>query len=90
MPDTARVHYAYMDVGGNAVNVVQANFTIRSLIRASNSTELLSLFDRVYKIADGAVLMTETSMENNVYSAVSNLLENESLEIIMHKRQRFC
>ncbi|MDC0227472.1 M20 family metallopeptidase [Alphaproteobacteria bacterium] len=83
MPDASRVHYAYMDAGGNAANVVQAKATIRHLIRASNSMELRALVDRVYKIADGAALMTETSVEKNVYSGVSNLLGNEPLEDLM-------
>ena len=83
MPDSARIHYAYMDTGGNAANVVQAKATIRHLIRASNSMELRTLVERVYKIADGAALMTETSVEKNVYSGVSNLLGNEPLEDLM-------
>ena len=83
MPDTARIHYAYMDTGGNAANVVHAKTTVRHLIRASNLMELQSLVDRVYKIADGAALMTETKAEKKVYSGVSNLLGNEPLERIM-------
>ena len=83
MPDSARVHYAYMDTGGNAANVVHAKATVRHLIRASNLMELRSLVDRVYKIADGAALMTETIVEKKVYSGVSNLLGNKTLERIM-------
>jgi aminobenzoyl-glutamate utilization protein B len=83
MPDSARVHYAYLDVGGNAPNVVQAKATIRHLIRASDLVQLRSLVDRVYKIADGAALMTETVVEKNVYTGVSNLLGNKPLEEIM-------
>ena len=83
MPDSARVHYAYMDTGGNAANVVHARATVRHLIRASNLMELRSLVNRVYKIADGAALMTETTVEKKVYSGVSNLLGNKSLEKIM-------
>ena len=83
MPDSARVHYAYMDTGGNAANVVHAQATVRHLIRASNLKELYSLIDRVYKIADGAALMTETTVEKKVYSGVSNLLGNETLEKMM-------
>ena len=83
MPDTARVHYAYMDTGGNAANVVHAKATVRHLIRASNLMELRSLVERVYKIADGAALMTETTVEKKVYSGVSNLLGNKTLEKIM-------
>ena len=83
MPDSARVHYAYLDVGGNAPNVVQAKATIRHLIRASDLVQLRSLVERVYKIADGAALMTETVVEKNVYTGVSNLLGNKPLEEIM-------
>ena len=83
MPDSARIHYAYMDVGGNAANVVQAKTTIRHLIRASNLKELRGLVDRVYKIADGAALMTETKVVKNIYSDVSNLLGNKVLEKVM-------
>jgi len=85
MPVSAKIHYAYMDAGGNAANVVQAKATIRHLIRASNLVELRSLVDRVYKIADGAALMTETRVEKKVYSGVSNLLGNRALEEIMQK-----
>ena len=83
MQDSARVHYAYLDVGGNAPNVVQAKATIRHLIRASDLVQLRSLVERVYKIADGAALMTETVVEKNVYTGVSNLLGNKPLEEIM-------
>ena len=83
MPDSARVHYAYMDTGGNAANVVHAKATVRHLIRASNLIELRSLVNRVYNIADGAALMTETTVEKKVYSGVSNLLGNEPLEKLM-------
>ena len=72
-----------MDVWGNAANVVHAKTVVRHLIRASNLEELRSLVNRVYKIADGAALMTETRVEKNVYSGVSNLLGNEPLEKVM-------
>ena len=56
---------------------------MRHLIRATNLIELRSLVERVYKIADGAALMTETTVEKKVYSGVSNLLGNKPLEKIM-------
>jgi aminobenzoyl-glutamate utilization protein B len=34
MPSDARVHYAYLDAGGIAPNVVQATAKVRYLIRA--------------------------------------------------------
>ena len=83
MPDDARVHYAYLDAGGIAPNVVQAKATIRQLIRARNLTDLQSLVTRVHKIAEGAALMTETRVEAKVFTAVSNLVGNRALEEVM-------
>src|SRR5262249_24790495 len=54
------------------------------LIRARNRPELTRLIERVRKIADGAVLMTETAVKAQVVSAVSNLLGNTPLEKAMH------
>ena len=83
MPDSARVHYAYLDAGGVAPNVVQAKATVRQLIRASTLPELRDLVTRVRNIADGAALMTETRVTSKVFSGVSNLLGNRPLEEAM-------
>ena len=83
MPDDARVHYAYLDAGGVAPNVVQHQATVRQLIRARDLPGLRQLVDRVKKIAEGAALMTETRVEHKVFSAVSNLLGNTVLEEAM-------
>ena len=80
MPSDARVHYAILDAGGIAPNVVQAFAKVRYLIRARNLPELTRLIERVRKIAEGAALMTETSVKATVISAVSNLLGNTPLE----------
>jgi aminobenzoyl-glutamate utilization protein B len=84
MPSDARIHYAYLDAGGIAPNVVQSKTKVRYLIRARNLEELRSLVARVRKIADGAALMTETSVSTQVISAVSNLLGNTPLEQAMY------
>ncbi len=83
MPDDARVHYAYIDAGGMAPNVVQSKATVRQLIRARDLRELKDLIARVRKIGDGAALMTETRVETRVFSGVSNLLGNLPLEQAM-------
>ena len=83
MPSEARIHYAYLDAGGIAPNVVQGKATVRYLIRASDLPMLQGLITRVRKIADGAALMTETSVATKVVSAVSNLLGNSPLERAM-------
>ncbi|MGG5809651.1 M20 family metallopeptidase [Falsiroseomonas sp. CW058] len=84
MPSDARIHYAYLDAGGIAPNVVQSRTKVRYLIRARNLQELNGLVARVRKIADGAALMTETTVTTQVISAVSNLLGNTPLEAAMH------
>ena len=47
MPSDARVHYAMLDAGGIAPNVVQAFAKVRYLIRARNLPELTRLIERV-------------------------------------------
>jgi aminobenzoyl-glutamate utilization protein B len=83
MPSDARVHYAYLDAGGIAPNVVQARAKVRYLIRARSLAELTPLVARVRRIADGAALMTETSVSAQVISAVSNLMGNSAMEQAM-------
>ena len=85
MPDDARIHYAYLDAGGTAPNVVQARATVRQLIRARDLPGLRALVARVHKVAQGAALMTETQVAARVYSGVSNLLGNRPLEEAMQR-----
>jgi aminobenzoyl-glutamate utilization protein B len=80
MPSDARVHYALLDAGGIAPNVVQAHARVRYLIRDRDLMGMLELVERVRKIAQGAALMTETQVEMRTISAVSNLLGNRPLE----------
>ena len=84
MPSDARIHYAYLDAGGIAPNVVQATAKVRYLIRARDLPELNRLIARVRKIGEGAALMTETQVTTKVVSAVSNLLMNTPLAEAMH------
>ena len=64
--------------------MVQAHAKVRYLIRARDLPELNRLIVRVRKIAEGAALMTETSVAAKVVSAVSNLLGNTPLEKAMY------
>ncbi len=83
MPDDARVHYAYLNAGGAAPNVVPAEATVRQLVRARDLKGLRDLVARVRAIADGAALMTGTRVTARVHTAVSNLLGNRPLEEAM-------
>ena len=83
MPSDARIHYAYLNAGGIAPNVVQSAANIRYLIRAADLPVLWPLVERVKQIAAGAALMTETAVSSSVVSAMSNLLANSPLERAM-------
>src|SRR3954467_15262715 len=85
MPSDARVHYALLDTGGIAPNVVQAHARVRYSIRARDLPGMNELVGRVHKIAQGAALMTETSVEMKIISAVSNILPNTPLEQALHR-----
>src|SRR5258707_2687606 len=85
MPSDARVHYALLDTGGIAPNVVQAHARVRYSIRARDLPGMNELVERVHKIAQGAALMTESKMEMRIVSAVSNILPNTPLEEALHR-----
>lgn len=86
MPTGARVHYAYLDAGGSAPNVVQHRTVIRQLIRAETLAELRDLIERVCQIAKGAALMTGTEVTHRFVTGVSNLIGNRVLEELMQAR----
>jgi aminobenzoyl-glutamate utilization protein B len=85
MVQDARIHYAYLDAGGPAPNVVQARARVRYSIRALQLADMLALVERVKDVARGAALMTGTQVEMQVFSAVSNNLVNEVMDRTMHR-----
>ncbi|MEM7026283.1 MAG: amidohydrolase [Pseudomonadota bacterium] len=84
MPSDARIHYAMLDAGGVAANVVQGFAKVRYAVRARDLAGMEKLLARVAKVADGAALMSETTVRSTVISAVSNLLGNAPLQRAMH------
>lgn len=84
MIQEARIHYAVTDTGGTSPNVVQANAEVVYLIRAPEKDEVESLYERVYNIARGAALMTETTLEVEFEGTASNLIPNTVLADVMH------
>jgi aminobenzoyl-glutamate utilization protein B len=84
MPADARIHYAMLDSGGIAPNVVQASAKVRYAVRSRDLPGMFALNERVKKVAEGAALMTETTVKMTVISAVSNKLGNTPLELTMH------
>jgi aminobenzoyl-glutamate utilization protein B len=85
VPTEARIHYAMIDSGGIAPNVVQANAMVRYSVRMPELDDMVQLVERVRKVAAGAAMMTETAMEMTVISAVNGLLPNAPLEAVMRE-----
>jgi len=85
MPSDCRVHYAYLDAGGRAPNIVQASAIVRYVVRSPRSAEIQVLIERIKKIAEGAALMSETQVRSQMVCAMNSLLGNRVLEDIMHK-----
>jgi aminobenzoyl-glutamate utilization protein B len=83
VPQDARIHYAYIETGGTAPNVVQARAKVRYSIRALGLSTMLDLVERVTRVARGAAMMTETEVQPQVFSAVSGMLGNDVMEATM-------
>ena len=82
MPLTARIHYAIIDAGGTAPNMVQSHAVVRYLIRATDNNEVFALKSRVDNIAKGATLMTDTTVTQKTISAYSSLVTIPTLQSV--------
>jgi aminobenzoyl-glutamate utilization protein B len=84
MTDASRVHYAYLDVGGTAANVVQDHAVVKYEVRAPFVDEMMTLLSRVIRVAEGAAHMTETAMTYETQMAFSNYFPNDPLAQIAY------
>jgi aminobenzoyl-glutamate utilization protein B len=82
------VHYAVTNTGGDAPNVVQAYAESLYLVRSPHLPDAERLFERVKKIAQGAALMTETSVAVQITDATSNIVPNKALQEAMYENMR--
>ena len=80
MPLTARIHYAILDAGGYAPNIVQSHAKVKYMIRDVDSESLMDLKRRVDLLADGAALMTETKVESRILSSYASLVTIPTLQ----------
>lgn len=82
--EKARVHYAITDSGGSAQRGPCAGRSALSYPRPE-MTDVQHIYDRVAKIAEGAALMTETTVECRFDKACSSYLPNRTLENAMYR-----
>ena len=85
VPTDTRIHYAITDTGGSAPGTVQPYAQAVYLLRAVHPQQLIDLYDRVNKIARGAAMMTDTTVEIEFIKACSNVVINTELNRLMQK-----
>ncbi|MDX8529049.1 amidohydrolase [Mesorhizobium sp. MSK_1335] len=83
IPSNARVHYAIINTGGEAPNTVQAYAESSYSVRSPTLADAEGVLARVKKIADGAALMTETSVKMERIGGSANIIPNEALYDVM-------
>lgn len=85
MIDEARVHYAYLNSGGTAPNIIPAEAEVFYAIRAPRTEQAVALKERVNNIARGAALMTDTTVEIDEKCIYESFLPNQTLDDLVLK-----
>jgi aminobenzoyl-glutamate utilization protein B len=81
MTTDARIHYAFLNAGGTAPNVVQHTAEVQFVVRAADGDYMEELYGRVCKVAEGAALMTGTRFrEPYIVSAYKNFVRNNAMD----------
>lgn len=88
MSDRARIHYAITDAGGVSPNVVQPKASVLYMIRSNHVAEAVQLQARVDRIADGAALMTDTTVERKFIDGLADTVSNHTLENVLYRNFR--
>lgn len=82
VPDKTRIHYVTTN-GGRQPNVVPAESTVWYYVRAPRRDEVVEVYERVLKCAEGAAIMTGTTYDVEVLDALYNVLPNRTLEDVL-------
>jgi aminobenzoyl-glutamate utilization protein B len=81
--EKARIHYVITN-GGMAPNVVPDYAEVWYFVRAPKRADVSEISERLYKIAQGAELMTETKMEFELLAGCYDITANDVLGKQMH------
>lgn len=83
VPEQARIHYVITE-GGKAPNVVPDYAEVYYYARHHERDEVIDIFDRIRKAAEGAALGTGTTMDFEMIGGTHELLPNLTLQELMH------
>lgn len=84
VPQETRIHYVITD-GGKAPNVIPDFAEVYYYVRHPKKDDVVAIFDRVVKAAQGAALGTETKMEYEIIGGTHDLLLNKTLAKVMQQ-----
>lgn len=78
IPSSARMHYVITN-GGKAPNIVPDFAEVYYYVRHPDKEEVVRLFDRIEKAAEGAAIGTGTTMKYEIIGGTHDLLLNKTL-----------
>lgn len=82
--DDVRMHYIITE-GGKAPNIVPEEAEVYYFIRAAKPDYLAEVVERVHKVAQGAALMTETTLKTRFGDGYSAVLSNHYLADLQYQ-----
>ncbi len=84
VPQETRIHYVITN-GGKAPNIVPDFAEVYYYVRHPKREEVVSIFERVVKAAEGAAMGTGTTVDYEVIGGTHDLLLNNTLAEVMQK-----
>jgi aminobenzoyl-glutamate utilization protein B len=84
VPSNTRIHYI-ISKGGVAPNIVPDLAQMDLMARSPSNTTLKEVWDRIQKIAEGAALMTGTTLEVKDIGSDANIIGNDPLAAVAQK-----
>jgi aminobenzoyl-glutamate utilization protein B len=85
VPDGSRIQYQITN-GGAAPNIVPDAASVYYFLRASDRKQVDEIEERLIKVAQGAAMMTETSVRWEIKSGCYDTLPNKTLNELMFKQ----
>lgn len=85
--DDARIHYSILD-GGGAPNVVPSSASVWYFVRAPSRDGVERITDWLDEVAEGAALMTQTSVERRFLTGCYDYLSNDVLSDRLRENMR--
>jgi aminobenzoyl-glutamate utilization protein B len=82
IPQETRIHYVITN-GGKAPNVIPDFAEVYYYVRHPKRKDVVEIFDRVVKAAEGAALGTGTTMKYDIIGGTHDLLINKTLAEVM-------